>query len=220
MIYWSNLYFIEANSPIIEQIIIFHDHSIIIIFSILIFLLISIYKIFSNKILNLFLIENQNIEMIWTIIPIVLLLFIAAPRLRLLYLIEEIFEPNLTLKILGHQWFWSYEYSEFSLEFDSFIENQKENLNNFRLLETDNYVSIPLNSLCRILVSSVDVIHSWTIQSLGVKTDAIPGRLNQINIFSNQPGVYYGQCSEICGANHRFMPISLEIISVKNFVKS
>ncbi len=118
----------------------------------------------------------------------------------------------------GHQWYWSYEYIDFNnhIEFDSYI-NQLDN-NSFRLLDVDNRTTLPINTQIRTLVTANDVIHSWTIPILGVKTDATPGRLNQINFLLRRPGVYYGQCSEICGANHRFIPIVIERINLNSFI--
>lgn len=218
MSFWKQIYFSDANSPIIEQIIIFHDHSIIVIISIIIFLLLIIINLINLKKMNYNLRENQLIEFIWTTLPVLLLIFIAVPSLRLLYLIEEIFTPLLTIKIVGHQWYWRYEYRDFNLNFDSFIKqvNQEEY---FRLLETDNRTILPINCLTRILVTSADVIHSWTIPRIGIKSDAVPGRLNQINIFCIRPGIFFGQCSEICGSNHSFMPINLKIVSLRTFKK-
>lgn len=218
MPFWINIFFIDANSPTIEQIIFFHDHSIIIIISIIVFLIIIFINIIINKTLFLNLTENQSIETLWTILPIFLLIFIAIPRLRLLYLIEERFNPNLTLKIIGHQWYWSYEYPNFNINFDSFISTSN-NINKFRLLENDNSIFLPFNIQSRLLFTSIDVIHSWTIQSLGIKIDAIPGRLNQFFFQSSRPGLFFGQCSEICGINHRFMPITIKITSINNFIK-
>lgn len=219
MITWCNILFPDANSPIIEQIIFFHDHRIIILIFITILISYFIYNICYNKYSNRFLLNNQTIERIWTITPIIILIFIALPRLRLLYLIDENFEPSLTIKIIGHQWYWSYELSDFNISFDSFIIPSIElKSNNFRLLEVDNRLISPYNTNIRFLVTSADVIHSWTIPSLGIKIDAIPGRLNQIFSIINRPGIYFGQCSEICGANHRFIPICLESTSLKNFL--
>lgn len=218
MIFWKSIYLPDANSPIIEQLIFFHDHTIIIIFSIISTISYIIFNIFHNKFYNRFLLENHQIEFIWTILPAIILIFIALPRLRLLYIIEENFNPSLSIKIIGHQWYWSYELSDFNIEFDSFMIPQNELKNwNFRLLDVDNNLIIPFNSNIRLLVSSNDVIHSWTIPSLGIKIDAVPGRLNQINFFSYRPGIFFGQCSEICGANHRFIPISIELTSLNNF---
>ena len=126
--------------------------------------------------------------------------------------------PILTIKIFGHQWFWSYEYSDFSnIEFESYIINNL-NKENFRLIEVDNKTIIPFKLNIRLLISSEDVIHSWTIPRLAIKIDAIPGRINQINLFLNRPGIYFGQCSEICGINHRFIPIQIESITLNKFI--
>lgn len=174
-----------------------------------------------NKFTNIKLYEGQIIELIWTIIPALILVFIALPSLRALYLLDEVKTPAITIKTIGHQWYWSYEYSDFpNVEFDSYIIPSNEiKENEFRLLEVDNRTIIPYNTQIRLLVSAADVIHSWTIPSIGIKVDAFPGRLNQLRIFSLRPGLLYGQCSEICGANHRFIPIVLEVIRPSDFIK-
>nr|ACS15262.1 cytochrome c oxidase subunit II [Phytoseiulus persimilis] len=218
MSFWMDIYFMEAGAPAMEQMIMFHDHSMMIIVSVLVFLLCVIINLIKIQVINLNLIENQYIEIVWTMIPMVLLVFIAAPSLRLLYLMEEIYYPDMTLKVMGHQWFWSYEFVELDLDFDSYYMYLEENVDSFRLLETDSYLALPINTIVRFLVSSVDVIHSWTIQSMGVKMDAIPGRLNQFNVWPLKAGLYFGQCSEICGMSHSFMPISLEVMTMDDFV--
>jgi len=219
MITWSTIIFPNANSPIIEQIIFFHDHSIIILVIITILITYIIWNISVNKLRRRFLLEGQDVETIWTILPAVILGFIALPSLRLLYLIEESFEPSLRIKVIGHQWYWSYEYADFKLRFDSFIIPQIEiEPSSFRLLDVDNRLVIPFNINTRFLITAADVIHAWTVPSLGIKVDAVPGRLNQLVSISNRPGLFFGQCSEICGANHRFIPIALEITSITNFL--
>nr|YP_009480269.1 cytochrome c oxidase subunit II [Navis striatus]AIZ58454.1 cytochrome c oxidase subunit II [Navis striatus]AIZ58467.1 cytochrome c oxidase subunit II [Navis striatus]AMX74121.1 cytochrome c oxidase subunit II [Navis striatus]QLD97026.1 cytochrome c oxidase subunit 2 [Navis striatus]QLD97039.1 cytochrome c oxidase subunit 2 [Navis striatus] len=216
---WASISFPNANSPIMEQLIFFHDHSMMIIVMITLITLYMILNVMINNYSNRHLMEGQEIETLWTIIPAIILFFIALPSLRLLYLMEESYTPSLTIKIIGHQWYWSYEYPDFNMEFDSFMIPNTELKNNmFRLLEVDNRTIIPMNSNLRFLVSSADVIHSWTIPTLGLKMDAIPGRLNQMFSYINRPGIFFGQCSEICGANHSFMPISLEILSLNNFL--
>nr|YP_009050429.1 cytochrome c oxidase subunit II [Potanthus flavus]AIC37424.1 cytochrome c oxidase subunit II [Potanthus flavus] len=216
---WSNLNLQNSASPLMEQIIFFHDHTLIILIMITILVSYMMMSLFFNKYINRFLLEQQMIEMIWTILPAITLIFIALPSLRLLYLLDELNNPLITLKSIGHQWYWSYEYSDFlNIEFDSYMIQSPNKTNNFRLLDVDNRVTIPMNNQIRILVTATDVIHSWTIPSLGVKIDANPGRLNQTNFFINRPGIYYGQCSEICGANHSFMPIVIESIPIKNFI--
>nr|YP_010852966.1 cytochrome c oxidase subunit II [Pseudocoladenia festa]WGM81145.1 cytochrome c oxidase subunit II [Pseudocoladenia festa] len=215
---WSNLNLQNSASPLMEQIIFFHDHTLVILLMITILVSYLMIMLFFNSYINRFLLEEQMIEMIWTILPAITLIFIALPSLRLLYLLDELNNPLMTLKSIGHQWYWSYEYSDFyNVEFDSYMI-QPDIKNNFRLLDVDNRIIIPMNNQIRILITATDVIHSWTIPSLGIKVDANPGRLNQTNFFINRPGLYYGQCSEICGANHSFMPIVIESISIKNFI--
>lgn len=217
---WSNLNLQDSASPLIEQLIFFHDHTLIILTIITILVGYLIISLFKNNYINRFLLEGQVIEIIWTILPAITLIFIALPSLRLLYLLDEIRNPWLTLKSIGHQWYWRYEYSDFKkTEFDSYIISPNDLIDNsFRLLDVDNRIILPFNSQIRILVSAIDVIHSWTIPSLGVKIDATPGRLNQTNFFINRPGLFFGQCSEICGANHRFIPIVIERVPSKIFI--
>nr|ACA64654.1 cytochrome oxidase subunit II [Kaburagia rhusicola ovogallis] len=215
---WMKLSFQNSNSPLMEQLIFFHDHTIFIIMMIMFMISYMMIFIIKNKFINIKILENQLIELIWTIIPPIILIFIALPSLHLLYLMDEIKSPILTIKIFGHQWFWSYEYSDFSnIEFESYMIN---NLNKemFRLIEVDNKTILPFKLNIRLLISSDDVIHSWTIPSLAIKMDAIPGRMNQINLFLNRPGMFFGQCSEICGINHSFMPIPIESITLNKFI--
>nr|YP_010610839.1 cytochrome c oxidase subunit II [Erragonalia choui]WAP91660.1 cytochrome c oxidase subunit II [Erragonalia choui] len=217
---WMMLLFQDAVSPMMEQLIMFHDHTMMIIIMITIIVSYMMISMMMNKFINRLLLEGQMIELIWTILPAFLLVFIALPSLRILYLLEEVNNPIITIKAIGHQWFWSYEYSDFKkIEFDSYMKPMNElNMNEFRLLETDNHMMLPYNINTRILVTSTDVIHSWTIPSIGIKIDASPGRMNQGMIFMNRPGMYFGQCSEICGANHSFMPIVLESINLNSFI--
>lgn len=217
---WANINLQDRASPIIEQLIYFHDHTLIIITIILIIVCYIIIILITNKYINRFLLEGQLIEVAWTITPAVILIFIAIPSLRLLYLIDEINNPIITLKTVGHQWYWSYEYSDFlKVEFDSYIIPQNEILkNNFRLLDVDNRTTLPINIFIRIIITAADVLHSWTVPRLGVKADATPGRLNQTRFLINRPGIFYGQCSEICGANHSFMPIVIERVSTNKFI--
>nr|YP_010275969.1 cytochrome c oxidase subunit II [Tuberolachnus salignus]UGY86204.1 cytochrome c oxidase subunit II [Tuberolachnus salignus] len=215
---WMKTNFQNSNSPLMEQLIFFHDHTMFIIMMIIFLISYMMIFIINNNFINIKISENQFIEFIWTILPPIILIFIALPSLHLLYLMDEIKAPNMTIKILGHQWFWSYEYSDFlNIEFDSYMINNL-NKENFRLIEVDNKTIIPFKFNTRLLISSEDVIHSWTIPSLAIKIDAIPGRMNQINLFMNRPGIYFGQCSEICGINHSFMPIQIESINLNNFI--
>nr|AAO85830.1 cytochrome c oxidase subunit II [Aphis coprosmae] len=215
---WLKLSFQNSNSPLMEQLIFFHDHTIFIIIMIMTTITYMMLFIMKNKFINIKISQNQMIEFIWTATPPIILIFIAMPSLHLLYLMDETKCPILTIKIFGHQWYWSYEYSDFSnIEFESYMMN-KLNKENFRLIEVDNKTIIPFKFNIRLLISSDDVIHSWTIPSLAIKIDAIPGRMNQINIFMNRPGIYFGQCSEICGINHSFMPIQIESINLNKFI--
>nr|AQM57879.1 cytochrome c oxidase subunit II [Dendrolimus kikuchii]AWT58400.1 cytochrome c oxidase subunit II [Dendrolimus kikuchii] len=217
---WSNLNLQNGASPLMEQIIFFHDHTLIILIMITILVGYLMINLFFNNYINRFLLEGQMIELIWTILPAITLIFIALPSLRLLYLLDELNNPLITLKSIGHQWYWSYEYSDFfNVEFDSYmIPSNELSSNGFRLLDVDNRIVLPLNNQIRIMVTATDVIHSWTIPALGVKVDANPGRLNQTNFFLNRPGLFFGQCSEICGANHSFMPIVIESVPINNFI--
>nr|QGT77311.1 cytochrome c oxidase subunit 2 [Tenuipotamon yuxiense] len=217
---WASLGFQDSASPLMEQLIFFHDHIMLILILITTFVGFLLTALFFNTYINRYMLENQTIELIWTTIPALILIFIALPSLRLLYLLDEINYPMITLKTIGHQWYWSYEYSDFlQLEFDSYMTPLEElHSSNFRLLDVDNRTILPMNTQIRILITAADVIHSWTIPSLGVKVDAVPGRLNQTSFLINRPGLYLGQCSEICGANHSFMPILIESISINSFL--
>nr|YP_009110435.1 cytochrome c oxidase subunit II [Tetragnatha maxillosa]AIX11779.1 cytochrome c oxidase subunit II [Tetragnatha maxillosa]AKG65069.1 cytochrome c oxidase subunit II [Tetragnatha maxillosa] len=215
---WGSLYFQNSSSPVMEQMIFFHDHSMLVMVMILVLVGYILMSSYWNSFYNLKMIEGQELESVWTVLPALFLVVIALPSIRLLYLMEEFDFAELTIKILGHQWFWSYEYSDMGfMSFDSYMVKDSSV---FRLLNVDNCLMIPLKSDIRMIVSSSDVIHSWTIPSLGVKVDAIPGRLNQLSYMFNRVGVFMGQCSEICGANHSFMPIMILVLPQKDFVNS
>lgn len=164
--------------------------------------------------------ENQVIELWWTVIPAVILFVLGFFSLRLLYFLDDTSNRTISIKAIGHQWYWSYEYGEIGdLIYDSYIVPTKDlRVGDFRLLEVDNRVVLPTNTDVRVLVTSGDVIHSWALPALSIKVDAVPGRINQVNLFGSMPGVVYGQCSEICGANHSFMPIVVELVPVKSFL--
>ena len=218
---WGYLGLQDRASPLIEQLTFFHDHTMVVLILITTLVGYLICTLAFNKYVNRFLLENQIIEVIWTVFPALILIFIALPSLRLLYLLDEVKTPSVTLKSIGHQWYWSYEYSDFfQLEFDSYMLPSSDlSTDGFRLLDVDNRAVLPFNTQIRVLVRAADVIHSWTVPALGVKADAVPGRLNQISFLMSRPGLFYGQCSEICGANHRFIPIVIERVSVKSFLE-
>nr|QHZ87479.1 cytochrome c oxidase subunit II [Coeliccia cyanomelas] len=217
---WGQINFQEAASPMMEQMIYFHDHTLMVLLIITVMVGYIMMTMCWNKQVNLNLLDGQKIETAWTVLPVFVLIMIALPSLRLLYLMDEISEPSITLKTIGHQWYWSYEYSDFNqIEFDSYMipENDMDE-NMFRLLEVDNRTVLPMNVQVRMLITAADVLHSWTIPSMGIKVDATPGRINQTSFFMNRPGLFYGQCSEICGANHSFMPITIESVKTKSFI--
>jgi len=218
---WSALSLQNAASPLIEQLIFFHNHAMTILILIIRIVAYNLISTTLNKNLNVYMLEAHSLELFWTVAPAIILLLIGFPSIRLLYLLDEIYSPIITLKTIGHQWYWSYEYSDFiDIEFDSYIIPVNEiTQENVRLIDVDNRTVLPINTQVRNLITAADVLHSWTVPRLGVKADAIPGRLNQIRFYINQPGLFFGQCSEICGANHRFIPITIESTLPKRFIK-
>ena len=169
--------------------------------------------------------HGKVIEIVWTITPSLILAIIAIPSLALLYSLDEVTEPAVTLKAVGHQWYWSYEYSDYnttqneSIAFDSYmIPTDELKEGQLRLLEVDNPIYLPVDTHVRILITSEDVLHSWAVPSLGIKVDACPGRLNQTALFIKREGTYYGQCSEICGVNHGFMPICVKAVPLEDYI--
>nr|ABW71615.1 cytochrome oxidase subunit II [Mimus gilvus]AEQ28310.1 cytochrome oxidase subunit II [Mimus gilvus]AEQ28311.1 cytochrome oxidase subunit II [Mimus gilvus] len=214
----SQLGFQDASSPIMEELMQFHDHALMVALAICSLVLYLLTTTLTGK-LSSSSVDAQVIELVWTILPAAVLIMLALPSLRILYMMDEINEPDLTLKAIGHQWYWTYEYTDLKeLTFDSYMVPTSDlPLGHFRLLEVDHRVIVPTGSKVRVIVTADDVLHSWAVPSLGVKTDAIPGRLNQTGFLAPRPGVYYGQCSEICGANHSFMPIVVESTPLANF---
>jgi len=214
---WEQINFQNRTSPIIEQFIFLHDYIITILIIITTLVIYNLIFIETIPLTQSNLKDKHELEILWTFLPGIVLIFIAFPSLRLLYIREENKEHAITLKIIGHQWYWSYEYSDFNnIEFDSFII-PLESVNQFRLLDVDNHTVIPEKTPIQLFISSIDVLHSWTIPSIGVKVDSTPGRLNNINIFAIKPGLFYGQCSEICGTNHRFIPITVRVQPISLF---
>lgn len=198
-----------------EQLIYFHDHSIFVMSLVLLMVLSIIVECSLSGFPSNNMTRNHLLEFIWTIFPGVLLVFIAIPSLFVLYISEDSSDHIVTLKCIGHQWFWTYEYRDLSYkEFDSYIKQ-----GDLRILEVDSHTMVPLGINIRVLTSSGDVIHSWAVPGLGVKIDARPGRINQVNLYCHYLGVFYGQCSEICGILHSYMPIVIECSTLKNFFK-
>lgn len=213
---WNRIYFHSPSSFIIEVTSLIHDYVSLFLFSILIIILLNIYYSFSFKKFNLSFFEHHQLESVWTVLPFILLIFIVIPSLTSLYILDTCLFCGLTVRIIGHQWYWSYFYKDLKeFFFDSYMLPRDDS--KIRLLEVDNRVLVPTALPVRFLVSSSDVLHSWTIPSFGVKIDAIPGRVNQFCFSSKRSGIYFGQCSEICGANHRFIPIVIESVPFNNF---
>jgi len=163
--------------------------------------------------------HNTLVEVLWTVIPVILLIIIAIPSFRLLYVSETIPKADLTIKAIGNQWYWSYEYPDYGdIAFDANMLNDDELSDpKLRLLETDTQIVVPVNKVVKLQITSNDVLHAWTIPAFGVKMDAVPGRLNETWFKANREGVFYGQCSELCGPKHAFMPINVNVVSEEEF---
>lgn len=226
--------FQDSASPIMEGIQELHDQ--IFFYLIVVLVLVSwmlgsiLYKFHSssenNRIRYKYLNHGTLIELIWTLTPALILVAIAFPSFKLLYLMDEVIDPAMTIKVNGHQWYWDYQYSDYvddqhedSIAFDSYMVPTEElEPGQLRLLEVDNRVVVPVDTHIRFIVSSADVIHSFAVPSLGLKIDAVPGRLNQTSFIAQREGVYYGQCSELCGVWHGFMPIVVEAVSLEKYL--
>jgi cytochrome c oxidase subunit 2 len=163
--------------------------------------------------------HHTLLEIAWTAVPVLILVVIAIPSFKLLYYMDRIPEPEMTLKAVGHQWYWSYEYpDDGNFTFDAYMVADGDlQEGQLRLLTTDNAVVLPVDTDIRVLVAATDVIHSWAVPAFGVKTDAVPGRINETWVRIEQPGMYYGQCSELCGDYHGFMPIMVRAVGKQEF---
>jgi len=218
--------FQDPASSIMEGIIELHHDIMYFLIVIVIFvswMLIRIIQLFNQNVHTIpeNITHNIELEIIWTTIPSIILLMLAIPSFSLLYAIDELVSPEITVKVIGNQWFWSYEFSEINKEIniDSYMILEEDlAFGSLRLLEVDKRLVLPIETSIRILISSTDVLHSFAVPSLGIKMDACPGRLNQISLWINRKGIYFGQCSEICGVNHAFMPIVIEGITLKDFI--
>lgn len=221
MSFWRQLGLQEGISVIIEIINYFHDYMIILLTIILFFTGYSFFVVRNTNGLDKLTIESHFLELVWTVIPMLFLIFMALPSLYLLYITEDISSYRVIVKVIAHQWYWEYQYyrSFIGLAFNSYISHADSlSTTLYRLLDVDNRLCLPASLSAMLMVTSADVLHSWTVPSIGVKADAIPGRLNYLNLTPRQYGVFYGQCSELCGTNHSFMPIVLEVVGYKAFV--
>lgn len=213
-----------AFSPSAEKLHEFHSLLTVIIIAITLFVLaLLIYVVFKfNRKANPEPSKTTHhtlLEIVWTAVPVLILVVITIPSLRVLYFLDRVEDADMTVKIVGHQWYWSYEYPDNDdMTFDSYIVDEDDlEEGQPRLLTVDNALVVPAGKNIRLLMASDDVIHSWAVPSLGVKLDAVPGRLNETWVKVNEPGIYYGQCSELCGVNHGFMPIAIKALSEDDY---
>lgn len=215
--------FQEAVTPVAQQIHHLHTMLVYLISGIaLVVLLLLIYVVIrfrakKNPIPSKTT-HNAFIEIIWTLIPAGILLGMAFPSFKLLYFMDRTHNPEMTLKVTGHQWYWSYEYPESKIAFDSYmIQDADLKPGQNRLLEVDHEIVVPINTNIRVLLTSADVLHSWAMPALGIKQDTIPGRLRETWMRILKEGIYHGQCSELCGVNHAFMPIKIRAVSKEDY---
>ena len=220
MIAWGQLNFQEGIRTTIEFLNYFHDYIIVILLLIITFVTYMFLYVSASPYIDKYTIDSHVLETVWTLVPIVILLFIAFPSLGLLYLMEEVSKPSLTVKVVGHQWYWEYQYSNswFNHSFDSYMVHELDSAPLYYALDVDNRLVLPTIANILFLITSADVLHSWTVPTLGIKVDAMPGRLNYLTSKSIFSGVYYGQCSEICGSNHSFIPIVLEFVPIASYL--
>lgn len=225
--------FQDPATPIMEQIISFHHHIMFFVTIVLTFVFYMFTRLFilfkeantSTERSNIS--HGTTIEIIWTLTPSLILVLIAIPSFALLYAMDEPIDPKVTVKAIGHQWYWTYEYSDYktpegknAISFDSYMVPEDElKEGDLRLLEVDNQLVLPTNTHVNIVITATDVLHSWCVPSLGIKMDAVPGRLNQTFAFIQREGVFYGQCSEICGVNHGFMPIVVKSVPLHEYIE-
>ncbi len=219
--------FQDAHSPTMERIISLNDILLWICVAISVFVIGLMAYIFlrfnrkRNPTPKKFS-HNSLIEVIWTVAPVIILVAIAVPSLRLLFYMDRTDDPEMTIKAIGHQWYWSYEYPDLGedISFDA-VMLQEDELEDGqpRLLATDETVVVPVDTNIRLLVTAGDVIHAWTIPSFGIKIDAIPGRVNEGWFRVDTEGIYYGQCSELCGRDHAFMPIQVKAVSKEEYAE-
>lgn len=223
----SNINFQNPASPIAEGIIDLHHYIFHYLLGILVFVCWMSFRILQNSSYNWTFATKENfifrkaylqmntlvhgtvLEIVWTLIPSLILVFIAFPSFALLYALDIVIDPKYTIKVIGHQWYWTYE-TPFQSSIDSYmIPTAELETGSLRLLDVDNALFCPLNVHLRFLVTATDVLHAFAVPSLGIKVDAVPGRLNQVSAYITRPGIFYGQCSELCGVNHGFMPIKI-----------
>ena len=164
--------------------------------------------------------HNVAVEVLWTLIPCLILIVMAVPSFKILYKQDTIPKADLTVKAVGYQWYWGYEYPDENIIFESYMIKEDElKENQPRLLTVDNEVVVPVNKVVKVLITANDVLHAWALPSFGVKRDAVPGRINETWFKAEKVGTYYGQCSELCGIQHAFMPITVRVVSDEDYVE-
>jgi cytochrome c oxidase subunit 2 len=217
--------FQKAVTPVMERIHNLHDLVLVIVIGIGVFVLcmLGLIVIRFRAAKNPYPSQrthNPFLEVIWTAIPVVILLIIAVPSFKLMFYMDKAVKPEMEIRVTGNTWYWKYEYPEYQISFDSqIVPDQELKEGQLRLLEVDNPIIVPVDTTIRLLFTSSDVLHSWTIPAFGVKKDCIPGRHNEAWIHVSKEGTYYGQCSELCGMKHGFMPISVRAVSKEAFQK-
>jgi cytochrome c oxidase subunit II len=213
----------QSASPVMDDIVWFHNFLLWLIAAIAVFVLVllAIVVLHFNARANPTpsrTTHNTAIEIIWTVVPVLILVTVAVPSFRLLFYQLKVPAADLTVKVTGKQWFWSYSYPDSKFEFDSLMVQDKDlKPGQLRLLSVDNEMVVPVNKVVRVLVTGADVIHSFSVPSFGIKIDAIPGRLNETWFKAEREGMYYGQCSQLCGRDHAFMPIAVHVVSEKDY---
>jgi cytochrome c oxidase subunit 2 len=213
----------QSASPVMDDIVWFHNFLLWLIAAIAVFVLVllAIVVVRFNARANPTpsrTTHNTAIEIIWTVVPVLILVTVAVPSFRLLFYQLKVPAADLTVKVTGKQWFWSYSYPDSKFEFDSLMVQDKDlKAGQLRLLSVDNEMVVPVNKVVRVLVTGADVIHSFSVPSFGIKIDAIPGRLNETWFKAEREGMYYGQCSQLCGRDHAFMPIAVHVVSEKDY---
>jgi len=221
----DQLGFMEPATQVMRDIVSFHDGLLIMCIGVCLFVLILMLYIFikfnakanptPSKTTH-----HTGLEVVWTILPIIILLVIAVPSFRLLYLQDVIPEADLTVKAIGNQWYWTYEYpdhGDFSFDSVMLTDEEAAAAGHPRLLGTDTHIVVPVNKTVRMIITASDVLHAWAIPAFGVKIDAVPGKLNETWFKAEREGMYYGQCSELCGKDHGFMPIMVEVVSEEKY---
>jgi cytochrome c oxidase subunit 2 len=213
----------QAATPVMEDVVWFHDFLLYIIGAVALFVLILLMIVMvrfnarANPVPSRTT-HNTFIEVVWTVVPVLILVMIAVPSFRLLFYQLKVPPADVTVKATGKQWFWSYSYPDSKFEFDSLMLQDKDRkADQPRLLAVDNEMVVPVNKVVRVLVTGADVIHSFAVPSFGIKIDAIPGRLNETWFKAEREGMYYGQCSQLCGRDHAFMPIAVRVVSEKDY---